>query len=94
MRVFALLVIAVVVALSTITSLGFGSRAFGFVRHIPGTDVTAHFALMGLLAFAVSLWLAERTESTLAMFRPACVVALAVTNDTSTTATMIFVRIE
>ena len=58
MRALALLMIVSVAGMSLLASLGYGPALFGFVNRIPGGDKTGHFVLMGLLAFAVTGWLA------------------------------------
>lgn len=54
MKRLAIVVISAVAAVSLIASLGYG-RLFDFVLRIPGRDTTAHFVVMGLMAFVVSL---------------------------------------
>ena len=47
--------IAVSIALITlVANPGYGDRAFGFLRYVPGGDTTGHFGLYGLLGFAVT----------------------------------------
>lgn len=53
----ALVMIATVALISVLSTLGYGPRLFHFVNSIPGRDLTGHFVLMGLLAFAVVPWL-------------------------------------
>ena len=56
----ALAVIAGVVIVSALASLGYGPVLFRFIRLIPGSDLTCHVVLMALLAFVVCRWLAPR----------------------------------
>jgi VanZ family protein len=50
----AIVVVSAVAAVSLIASLGY-RHLFEFVLRIPGRDTTAHFAVMGLMAFVVCL---------------------------------------
>jgi len=50
----AIVVVSAVAAVSLIASLGY-RHLFDFVLRIPGRDTTAHFFVMGLVAFVVVL---------------------------------------
>jgi polysaccharide biosynthesis protein VpsQ len=60
MKSLAVLVAAVIVFAIVVSNLGYGPGAFAFVERIPGTDLTAHFALYALFSFAVNAALAGR----------------------------------
>lgn len=58
MKRLGILSIVVVGGISLVTSLGHG-RLFLFVNDVPGRDLTAHFALMGMVCFFCALGFAE-----------------------------------
>jgi VanZ family protein len=61
MKTFAVLMVATVTLATLIANLGYGDRAFTFLRHVPGGDLTGHFCLYALLSFAVASWISRPT---------------------------------
>jgi hypothetical protein len=57
-KALTLLTAAVVVAAVLVANLGYAEQVFGFLRYIPGRDVTGHFGLFALLSFGLNSWLA------------------------------------
>lgn len=47
-----------ILAATIVASLGLGDRAFGFLRFVPGGDVTGHFGLYAALGFTFVGWIA------------------------------------
>ncbi len=81
MKRVAILAIVAVVAISLLTSLGYGPVLFGFVNRIPGRDTTGHFVLMGALCFLVNLGFAraDRHGTPVAVLRCTAWILVAVT---------------
>jgi len=63
MKALALSVAFVIVAAIVVANLGYADQVFGFLDYVPGHDVTGHFALFGLLSFAVNAWLSASGRS-------------------------------
>ena len=63
MRFFALSMCVTVIVVIVLSNMGYGERAFSFMRHVPGRDVTGHFVLFTLLGFSVCTWVGSKTES-------------------------------
>lgn len=77
MKIFAVLVATVVVMLTLIANLGYANQVFGFLKYVPGRDITGHFVLYGVLGFAATAGIARSRWATIPKARAIMTTVLA-----------------
>lgn len=70
--------VATIASATLIANLGYGDRAFAFLRYVPGRDLTGHFGLYALLSFAFTRWVARPTAAATRTARIRIVTVLAI----------------